>query len=44
LLSRLTGERMVQEPAPGRPIPRSMAGPGLLACLLLSGFDDRVPL
>lgn len=37
-------ERMVQEPAPSRPIPRSMAGPGLLAHILVSKFDDHVPL
>ena len=37
-------ERMVQEPAPSRPIPRSMAGPGLLAYILTSKFDDHVPL
>lgn len=37
-------ERIVQEPAPSRPIPRSMAGPGLLAYILTSKFDDHVPL
>ena len=37
-------ERMVQSPAPSRPIPRSMAGPGLLAQVLVSKFDDHVPL
>jgi transposase len=37
-------ERMVQAPAPSRPIPRSMAGPGLLAQVLVSKFDDHVPL
>jgi len=37
-------ERMVQEPAPNRPIPRSMAGPNLLAYVLTSKFDDHVPL
>ena len=37
-------ERMVQEPAPSRPIPRSMAGPNLLAYVLTSKFDDHVPL
>ena len=49
-------ERMVQgEPssaigprtmasAPSRPVPRSMAGPGLLAHVLVSKFDDHVPL
>lgn len=37
-------EKVVQEPAPSRPIPRSMAGPGLLAYILISKFDDHVPL
>lgn len=37
-------EKVVQEPAPSRPIPRSMAGPGLLAYILTSKFDDHVPL
>ena len=37
-------ERMVQEPAPNRPIPRSMAGPGLLAYILVSKFDEPMPL
>ena len=37
-------ERMVQSPAPSRPIPGSMAGPGLLAHVLVSKFDDHVPL
>ena len=37
-------ERMVQNPAPSRPIPGSMAGPGLLAHVLVSKFDDHVPL
>ncbi|BAQ67585.1 transposase [Rhodovulum sulfidophilum] len=37
-------ERIVQVPAPSRPIPRSMAGPGLLAHVLVSKFDDHVPL
>ncbi len=37
-------ERMVQSPAPSRPIPRSMAGPNLLAYVLTSKFDDHVPL
>jgi transposase len=34
-------EKMVQEPAPSRPIPRSMAGPNLLAYVLTSKFDDH---
>lgn len=37
-------EKMVQVPAPSRPIPRSMAGPALLAHILVSKFDDHVPL
>ncbi len=37
-------EKMVQEPAPSRSIPRSMAGPGLLAHILVAKFDDHVPL
>lgn len=37
-------EKIVQEPAPNRPIPRSMAGPGLLAYILTSKFDDHIPL
>ena len=37
-------EKFVQEPAPSRPIPRSMAGPSLLAYILTSKFDDHLPL
>lgn len=37
-------ERMVQMPAPSRPIPSSMAGAGLLAHILVSKFDDHLPL
>ena len=37
-------ECMVQSPAPSRPIPGSMAGPGLLAYVLTSKFDDHLPL
>lgn len=37
-------ETMVQSPAPSRPIPGSMAGPGLLAHILVSKFDDHLPL
>jgi len=37
-------EKMVQSPAPSRPIPGSMAGPGLLAHVLVSKFDDHIPL
>ena len=35
---------MVQVPAPSRPIPGSMAGAGLLAHILVSKFDDHLPL
>ena len=37
-------ERMVQPAAPTLPIPGSVAGPGLLAHVLISKFDDHVPL
>ena len=37
-------EKMVQEPAPSRPISGSMAGPNLLAHILVSKFDDHLPL
>lgn len=37
-------ERIVQPPAPTRPIRRGMAGPNLLAHILVSKFDDHVPL
>jgi transposase len=37
-------ERMVQAPAPSRPIPGSMAAPALLAYILVSKFDDHLPL
>lgn len=37
-------ETIVQPPAPSRPIPRGMAGPGLLAHILVSKFDDHLPL
>jgi len=37
-------ERMVQSPAPSRPIPRGLAGPSLLAHILVTKFDDHVPL
>ena len=39
-----TCEKIVQAPAPSRPIPRSMAEPNLLAYVLTSRFDDHVPL
>jgi transposase len=37
-------EKMVQVPAPTRPIRRGMAGPNLLAWILVSKFDDHLPL
>ena len=37
-------EKMVQVPAPSRPIPGSMAGPNLLAHILVSKFDGHLPL
>ncbi len=36
--------KMVQEPAPSRPTPSSMAGPNLMAHVLVSKFDDHLPL
>lgn len=37
-------EKITQLPAPSRAIPRSMVGPGLLAHILVSKFDDHLPL
>ena len=37
-------EKIVQAPAPTRPIPGSLAGPGLLAFTLVSKYDDHLPL
>jgi len=37
-------EKIAQEPAPSRPIPRGMAGPALLAHILVAKFDDHLPL
>ncbi|HBZ43326.1 MAG TPA: hypothetical protein DEO85_04550 [Maritimibacter sp.] len=37
-------EKMVQSTAPSGPIPGSMDRPGLLAHVLVSKFDDHVPL
>lgn len=37
-------ERVVQAPAPTRPIERSLAGPGLLAHVLTAKFCDHLPL
>ena len=37
-------ERIVQVEAPSRPIPRGLAGPGLLAHVLVSKYADHLPL
>ena len=37
-------ERMVQTAAPPRPIRRGMAGPALLAHILVAKYDDQLPL
>ena len=37
-------DTIVQAPAPARPIDRGMAGPGLLAHVLVGKFADHVPL
>jgi len=37
-------EKITQPSAPSRPIPRSMVGPGLLAHILVSKFDDHLSL
>lgn len=37
-------ERIVQEAAPSRPIERGLAGPGLLAHVLVSKYGDHQPL
>ena len=37
-------DRIVQAPAPGRPISRGLAGPGLLAHVLVSKYADHLPL
>ena len=36
--------RILQEPAPNRPVERGMAGPGLLAHVLVSKYGDHLPL
>jgi transposase len=36
--------RVVQEPAPSRPIDRGLAGPGLLAHVLVAKYADHLPL
>ncbi len=37
-------DRVVDAPAPSRPIERGVAGPGLLAHLIVSKFADHLPL
>lgn len=37
-------DRIVQAPAPSRPIAQGLAGPGLLAHVLVSKFADHLPL
>jgi transposase len=37
-------DRVVEAPAPSRPIERGVAGPGLLAHVLVSKFGDHLPL
>jgi transposase len=37
-------DRIVQAPAPSRPLERSIAGPGLLAHVLVSKYSDHLPL
>jgi transposase len=37
-------ETIVQQPAPSRPIARGLAGPGLLAHVLVSKYADHLPL
>jgi len=37
-------ETIVQPPAPSRPLPKGLAGPGLLAHILVAKFDDHLPL
>src|ERR1700689_4079375 len=37
-------DRIVQAPAPSRPIERSISGPGLLAHVLVSKYCDHIPL
>jgi transposase len=43
-LSCASCSRIVQEPAPNRPIDRGLAGPGLLAHVLVSKYADHLPL
>jgi len=37
-------ERVIQAPAPTRPVERGTAGPGLLAHIIVSKYDDHLPL
>jgi transposase len=37
-------EHIVQEPAPSRPIDRGLAGPGLLAHVIVAKYSDHLPL
>ena len=37
-------EKLIQAPAPARPIARGLAGPGLLAHVLVSKYADHLPL
>jgi len=41
-LSCAACSRIVQEPAPNRPIDRGLAGPGLLAHVLVAKYADYV--
>lgn len=43
-LACMACERIVQVQAPSRPIDRGMAGPGLLAHILVSKYADHLPL
>jgi len=43
-LSCMRCDRIVQEPAPHRPIARGLAGPGLLAHVLVGKYADHLPL
>lgn len=43
-LSCVACDRIVQAPAPSRPIDRGLAGPGLLAHVLVSKYADHQPL
>jgi transposase len=43
-LSCAACSRIVQAPAPNRPIDRGLAGPGLLAHVLVSKYADHLPL